>query len=165
LQWSQKPSEINWDNLNNVRREASRYSRNKKRKYLKDKINKIAMNTKNKNMRDLYRGINEFRSCYQPRNNLVKDENGDLIADSHDILNRWENYLFQLLNVHVSDVKQVEVHTFQPLVPGHSRLEVETAIAKFKVYKSPGSEEISAELLQAGGEMLLSAIHKLVNSV
>jgi hypothetical protein len=34
-----------------------------------------------------------------------------------------------------------------------------------KKYKSPGSEDILAELLQAGGEILLSAIHKLINSV
>jgi hypothetical protein len=30
LQWLQDPSEINGDNLNNVRREASRHFRNKK---------------------------------------------------------------------------------------------------------------------------------------
>jgi hypothetical protein len=41
LQWLQNPSEINGDNLNNVRCEASRYFRNKKREYLKDKINEI----------------------------------------------------------------------------------------------------------------------------
>jgi hypothetical protein len=34
-----------------------------------------------------------------------------------------------------------------------------------KKYKSPGSDEIRVELIQAGGEMLLSAIHKLVNSI
>jgi hypothetical protein len=50
--------------------------------------------------------MNEFRRGYQPRNNLVTDENGDLLADSHNILNRWKNYFSQLLNVHnVSDVK------------------------------------------------------------
>jgi hypothetical protein len=42
---------------------------------------------------------------------------------------------------------------------------VEIAIAKFKKYKSPGSDQIPAELIQAGSEMLLSAIHKLINSV
>jgi hypothetical protein len=55
LQWLQDPSEINGDNLNNVRREASRHFRNKKREYLKDKINGLAMKIKNKNIRDLYR--------------------------------------------------------------------------------------------------------------
>jgi hypothetical protein len=58
LQWLQDPSEINGDNLNNVRREASRYFRNKKREYLKDKTKELATNSKNKNIRDLYRGIN-----------------------------------------------------------------------------------------------------------
>jgi hypothetical protein len=53
LEWLQGPSEINGDNLNNVRCEARRYFRNKKREYLKDKINVLAMNYKNKNIRDL----------------------------------------------------------------------------------------------------------------
>jgi hypothetical protein len=37
---------------------------------------------------------------------------------------------------------------------------VEIAIAKLKKYKSPGSDQIQAELIQAGGEMLLSEILK-----
>jgi hypothetical protein len=85
----------------------------------------------------------------------VKDENGDLFADSHNILNT-------LLNVHnVSDVRQIEVHMAESLVPGPSHLEVKIAIAKLK---SPGSDKIPAELIQVGGEILLSAIHKLINS-
>jgi hypothetical protein len=34
-----------------------------------------------------------------------------------------------------------------------------------KKYKFPGSDQIAAELIQAGGEILLSAIHKLITSV
>jgi hypothetical protein len=113
LQWLQDPNETNGDNLNNVRREASRHFRNKKREYLKDRMNELATNSKNKNIRHLYTGINEFNMGYQPRNNLVKDENGDLLADSHYILNRWKNYFSQLLNVHnVSDLGQLEVRTY-----------------------------------------------------
>jgi hypothetical protein len=53
--------EINGDNLNNVRREGSRHFRNKKREYLKDKINELARNSKNMNIKDLYRGIKESK--------------------------------------------------------------------------------------------------------
>jgi hypothetical protein len=88
LQWLQDLSEINGDNQNNIRREASRHFRNKDMEYLKDKINELATNSKNKNTRDPYRGINEFMRSYQRRSNLVKDENGDLLADIHNILNR-----------------------------------------------------------------------------
>jgi hypothetical protein len=65
----------------------------------------------------------------------------------------------------VSNNRQIEVHTAQPLVPGSSRLEVETAIAKLKKYKSPGIYNIPAELIQARGEILLSVIHNLINSI
>jgi hypothetical protein len=92
---------------------------------------------------------------YQLRNNLVNDEHGELLWDSHNILNRW-NYFSQLLNVHnVSDVRQIEAHTAEELVPGPSLLEVEIAIAKLKKYKSPGSDQIPAELIQARGEILV----------
>jgi hypothetical protein len=42
-------------------------SGNKNRKCLKGRINDLAMNSKNKNITDLYRGINEFKRGYQPR--------------------------------------------------------------------------------------------------
>jgi hypothetical protein len=58
LQWLQDPSEANEDNLSDVRLEASRYSRKKERKYMKDKINELESNIKNKNIRDSYTGIN-----------------------------------------------------------------------------------------------------------
>jgi hypothetical protein len=113
---------------------------------MKDKINELAANSKNKNIRDLRRGINEFNKGYRPRNNLLKGENGDLLADSRNTLNRWKNYFSQLLNVHnVSDVRQIEVHTAEQLVPGPSPLEVEVAIAKLKQYKLPGTDQIPAE--------------------
>jgi hypothetical protein len=68
-------------NLSNVRREASRHFRNKKREYLKVRINLIELNSKNKNIRDLYRGITEFKKGYQLTANVVKDERGHLFVD------------------------------------------------------------------------------------
>jgi hypothetical protein len=51
------------------------------------------------------------------------------------------------------------------LISGPSHLEVEISIAKLKNYKSPGSDKIPAELYQAGGETLVSVIHKLITSI
>ena len=67
LQWVQDPSQRNVDNPNNVRREASRYFRNKKKAYLKAKIEDLETNSKIENIRDLYKGINDFKKGYQPR--------------------------------------------------------------------------------------------------
>jgi hypothetical protein len=47
----------------------------------------------------------------------VKDENGDLLAYFHNILNRRKHYFFQLSNVHkASDVGLVEIRIAQPLI-------------------------------------------------
>jgi hypothetical protein len=54
LQWLQEPSEISGDNMNSIRRETNRHFRNKKREYLKDKINELPMKSKNKNIREMY---------------------------------------------------------------------------------------------------------------
>jgi hypothetical protein len=162
LQWLQDPNETNEDNLSDVRREASRHFRKKKREYLKDKINDLESNSKNKNIRDLYRAINEFKKAYQPRTNLVKDERGDLLADPHKIL----NYFCQLLNVRGAGcVRQTEMHRAEPFVPEPSASEVEAAIGKLKRYKTPGIDQIPAELIQAGGETLRSEIHKLIKLI
>jgi hypothetical protein len=48
---------------------------------------------------DLYRGINDFKKGYPPRTNIVKDEKGDLVSDSHNILARYK-YFSKLLNIH-----------------------------------------------------------------
>jgi hypothetical protein len=49
--------------------------------------------------------------------------------------------------------------TVEILVPNPSPFEAEITIAKFKKYKSPGSGQILAQLIQAGGEALCSEIH------
>ena len=39
--------------------------------------------------------------------NIVKDEKGDFVADSHGIVAMWRNYFSQLFNVHgVKDIGQ-----------------------------------------------------------
>jgi hypothetical protein len=73
LQWLQDSSEINGDNLNSIRCEASRHFRDKKKEYMKDTIDERATNSKNKNIRNLYKRINKFKRSYQPRSNLVKE--------------------------------------------------------------------------------------------
>ena len=62
---------------------------------MKAKIDELATNrqTKKKKIKDLYKGINDFKPGYQPRNNLIKDEKGDLVTDYHSIVARWRKYL------------------------------------------------------------------------
>jgi hypothetical protein len=93
----------------------------------------------------LYRRINKFKKGSQPRVNIVKNENGSLLADPHSVLNRWKNFFNQVLNVYgFHDVRQMDIHTAELLVPEPSLVEVEITIGKLKMYKSPGTDQILA---------------------
>ena len=89
----------------------------------------------------MYRDINDFKKGYQPRTIIVKGEKGDLVADSHSEMARWRNYFSQLLNLHgINDVRQAEMQTAEPLVPGPSAFEFEVAIEKLKSHKLHNEE-------------------------
>ena len=114
----------------------------------------------------MYRGINGLKKGYQPRYNIVKDEKGDLVADSHSIVARWKNCFSQLFNVRgVKDVGQAQIHTAEPLVPEPSASEVELAIDTLKSRKSPRINQIPAEMIKAGGRTIFLEIHKLITSI
>ena len=119
------PNQSNVDILNNVRREVSRHFGNKKKAYLRAKIEELETNSKIQNIRDLYRGIKDFKKGYQSRCNIVKDEKGDFVADFHSTVARWRKYFSQLFNVRgVKDDGQAEIHTAEPLVPEPSASEL-----------------------------------------
>jgi hypothetical protein len=94
--------------LNNIKRETSRYFTKKKREYLKEKIVELAAKSKNKNMRDVLRGIKVCKWGYLPRSNLVNTENGDLLADSNKVLNRWKIYLSKLLVLYALKLSEIQ---------------------------------------------------------
>ena len=126
----------------------------------------LKLTVRSKTLGTCIRGINEFKKWYQPRCNIVKDEKGDLVADPHSIVARWRNYFSQLFNVHgVKNVRQAEIRTAEPLVPEPSAAEFELAIDKLKSHKSPGIDQIPAELIKTGGRTICLEIHKIITSI
>jgi len=89
-----------------------------------------------------------------------------LVTDIDSNLARGKNHLSQLFNVHgVSDVRQTEIHTAEPLVSEPRAFEVEMVLKKLKKQRSPGIDQIQAELFKAGSRTLNSEIHKVFHSI
>ena len=82
---------------------------------------------------DLNRDINDFMEGYRPRTYIVRNEKGNLVADSFSIMARWRNHFSKLLNVHgVNNVRPIEIYTAEPLVPESSTFEVELTMENLK---------------------------------
>ena len=64
-----------------------------------------------------------------------------------------------------TDVGQAEIHTAEPLVPDPSTSEFELAIDKLKSHKSPGTDQIPAECIKAGGSTNCLEINKQFISI
>jgi hypothetical protein len=76
---------------------------------------------------------------------MLNDENGNLLAYSHNILNRWKNFS-KLLNVHRgSDVRQIDIHTAEPLIAEPSLFEADIAIVKLEKCNSQGPDQTPVE--------------------
>jgi hypothetical protein len=59
-----------------------------KRRTLKTNIIEHVINSKNKNIRDLCRGICDIKKSYQSRSTKVRDGKGDLVTDCYSFLAR-----------------------------------------------------------------------------
>ena len=83
-----------------------------------------------------------------------------MVADSYSIWARWKNRFSQLFSVHgVSDVRQIEMHTAEPLVPEPSAFEVDMAIDNIKRYISPAIDQIQQNLLKlSAGQFVLRSV-------
>jgi hypothetical protein len=142
MQWVQDRNQSNIDNLNTGRSKASRQCRNKKKKYMKATIDELETNSKIKNIRDWCSGISDFKKSYWPRTNRVKNEKGDLVADCHSISATRRTHFSQLLNV--QEVNNVDKNTNSKT---NSAPENEIDIEKLKIHKLPGTDQITAEMI------------------
>jgi hypothetical protein len=86
-----------------------------------------------------------------------------MLADPLSVLNMWKYFFNQVLNIQgIDDIRQVDILKAEPLVSEPNLVEVEIAIGKLKSYKSPGIDQIPAELIKTAGETLYSEIYRLV---
>ena len=95
----------------------------------------------------------------------MKDEKCDVVSgylsvlvDGGTITRRYSMYMDLV-------VRQREIHTAEPLLPELNAFKFEMAIENLKSHKSPGIEQIPAELIKAEGRTIRCAIHKLIISI
>ena len=120
------------------------------------------------NTRQAYSLIKMLGKKPTPRVNVLRTQEGTMLQPKDEIKERWTQYCSSLYKDHGGGegmAKELEEITPPNNEESHDILysEIEDAINTLKRNKSPGSDGITAELLQAGGEQLTRQIHKLCN--
>ena len=92
----------------------------------------------------------ELTKKWAPRIDVVNDANGTTLTESEAIKKRWVEYSTKLFEAQDQQVYFQDESIEQEPLP--LRAEVEQAMGDIKKSKSPGIDEIPAELLQATGE-------------
>ena len=97
----------------------------------------------------------------------VQDRSGKCLTEERQILNRWTEYCSKLYNHKASgdplvlNCTQTDTEDDHPIL----RREVEAAVQSLKKGKSAGVDNIPAELVQAGGKDVITALTTICNKI
>ena len=97
----------------------------------------------------------------QRASNCIRDKDGKMLFETHEIKSRWEEYVSELHNDKRGNPPLVQS------VDGEEILlsEVEEAVIELKSGKAPGGDQLTSEEIKALDEFELEVIHKLVNEI
>ena len=119
------------------------------------------------NIKDMYKSIKVLTSKPVPRLNVLKDENGNILTKDIEIKSRWKQYCEKLYATQEDEEEdRIEIEDIDvDSEPDILLSEVNLAMKKLKNGKSPGIDNIQAELLKDSDEEGIKIIHRLCNKI
>lgn len=175
----QKETRMNTERYQEMRRKANRVCKKKKREKMKKQLEDIAEYSKQNERRKFYKAVEKVKKGYQPRMEGCINKEGDIILEGNKVLERWVEHFKELLNAEdkervtieekVRPDKEEDREEVNIVEKSHieepSRQEITRRIHKLKNNKAPGEDNVTAELVKYGGEVMIDAIHKLICTI
>ena len=111
--------------------------------------------------------MKDLTTVKQGKETTVQDRSGKCLTEERQTLNRWTEYCFELYNHMANGDPSVLNCTQTDTEDDHHilRREVEAAVQSLKKGKSAGVDNIPAELVQAGGEDVITALTTIGNKI
>ena len=135
--------------------------------WIGEQCNEIEENLRKNNSKRAYQLVKDLTTVKQGKATTVQDRSGKCLTEERQILNRWTEYCSELYSYKangdpsVLNCTQTDTGDDHPIL----RREVEAAVQLLKKGKSAGVDNIPAELVQAGGEDVITALTTICNKI
>ena len=124
-------------------------------------------NLRKNNSKRVYQLMKNLTTGKQGKATTVQDCSGIYLTEEREVLNRWTEYCSELYNnkangdVSVLDCPQTDTEDDHPIL----RKEVEAAVQLLKKGKSARVNNVQAELVEADGEDVITALTTICNKI
>lgn len=146
-------------------REIKQRCRNDKNKYLSDICHEIEQHAHKNETRDMFKKIKQITRSFTPKFSAIRSEDGRLLTDKAQIKERWKTYCEHLMADNSDQDNGSQTIEVMEREPPILREEVVTAIRKLKTNKSPGEDNIVAEMIVALEEQGIDLLQKICQLV
>lgn len=151
------------------RRKTQTTVRKAKREHKERELREIEERYRKKEIRNFYQGIkNTRRGPQKPGMMFCKGKDGKLIGEEQKMVGRWKEHFQEMLNTGEGETEQEEWGNVQPNrmeIECPTKQEVRKIIKNLKNGKSPGENDIHAELIKYGGEGIEEKLYKLIRKI
>ena len=138
-----------------------------KENWIGEQCREIEENLRKNYSKKAYQLVKDLTTVKHGKATIVQYGWGKCLTDEREILNRWTEYCTELCNdkanvdPSVLDCPQTDTEDDHPIL----RKEVEAAVQSLKKGKSAEVNNIPAELVQAGGEDVITTLTTICNKI
>ena len=142
-------------------------AREDKKRFVEDLAEKAQEASVRGDLRKMYQITKQLCGKNQPHNSAVKDKNGKILTAERDVIDRWRRHFEEVLNRPEPELaanpepgEDLEINSDPP-----TEREVRNAIQNLKLNKSPGGDQITAEMLLADIDTAVKVLTDLLNKI
>ena len=141
-----------------------------KENYINEQCSALEESLSKNDSKKAYGIVKDLTTSKKPKVNTIKDKNGKCLTEKTQVLNRWTEYSTELYNYPIKGNDEV-LNVGDPASDNENendsilKDEIIQAIKTLKSDKSPGFDNIPGELIKAGGEHMIEALHNICNKI